>query len=37
MKVDGTGVPRFSEAGEALTTALDGHDSYLALSVGIVF
>ncbi|MGB1363611.1 MAG: outer membrane beta-barrel protein [Flavobacteriales bacterium] len=37
VKVDGTGVPRFSEAGEALTTALDGHDSYLALSVGIVF
>ena len=37
VKVDGTGEPRFSEAGEALTTALDGHDSYLALSVGIVF
>ena len=37
VKVDGTGVPRFSDAGEALTTALDGHDSYLALSVGIVF
>jgi hypothetical protein len=37
VKVDGTGEPRLSAAGEPLTTALDGHDSYLALSVGVVF
>ena len=36
VKVDGSGVPRFAEDAP-LTTEMLGHDSFLALTVGVVF
>lgn len=36
VKVDASGVPRFAEGGP-LTTEMIGHDSFMALTVGVVF
>jgi len=36
VKVDASGVPRFAEDGP-LTTKMVGHDSFLALTLGVVF